>query len=469
MKRIIFVVMAILSAAFFAFAQDEGVDLTIYNQNFALIKDKRSLDFKKGINQIRFSDVASQIDPTSVHFKSLTAPESCVIQEQNYEYDLVSATKLLQKYIDKKIKISSEAGTAYEGTLMSYDADNIVISNPQTKSLDMVSRKDNIRTISFEELPEGLITKPTLMWQIANDKAGKHLTEVSYLTNGINWLCDYVAVVDKEDKNVDLSGWVTIDNKSGTAYKDAGLKLIAGDVHRVTEAAPVGGRRLVIAEMAKAAPQFEEKAFFEYHMYTLQRKATIKDNQIKQLSLLSASNVPVKKLFIFDAVDYFGWNWYYYEDQQPSKEQKVRVKLELTNSEKNNLGMPLPKGKVRVYKKDTDGSLQFIGEDRIDHAPKDETIRLYLGDAFDVVGERKKINYRQGEKWAEESFEISLRNHKDSDIEVTVVERLWRYGNWKIIDKSQEFTKKDAQTIEFKVPVATNSESKVTYTVRYWW
>jgi hypothetical protein len=452
----------------FVFAQEkEGIEITIYNQNFGLVKDRRMLNLNKGINDIRFSDVAAYIEPASVYFESLTDPGGCLIQEQNYEYDLVSADKLLSKYIDKKIKIITKDDKVYDGVLMSYDAQNIVIS--VNNAISMVCRQDNIREISFPELPEGLITKPTLMWRISNTKAGGHLAEVSYLTQGINWSADYVAVIDKDDKNIDLSGWVTIDNKSGATYKDAGLKLIAGEVHRVREDREVRAMKLDMAKAVAEAPQFEEKAFFEYHMYTLQRKTTVKDNQTKQISLLSANNVPVKKLFIYDPVDYFGFYWYDYEDENSAKEQKIKVKLELANSKQNNLGLPLPKGKVKVYKMDSDGSLQFIGEDKINHTPKDEIIRLYIGEAFDVVGERKKTNYRQGNDWAEESFEISLRNHKETDIEVNVVEHMWRYANWKIIDKSQEFAKKDAQTIEFKVPVAKNSESKVSYTVKYWW
>jgi hypothetical protein len=460
--------LACLFIASSAFAQEkEGVEVTIYNQNFGLVKDRRNLDFTSGVNNIRFSDVAAAIEPESVHFKSLTNPLGCVIQEQNYEYDLVSADKLLSKYIDKKIKVVTKDDKVYEGTLMSYDADQAVILSGN--GLSMVARKDNIRDISFPELPEGLITKPTLMWQIANDKAGKQLTEVSYLTNNITWSADYVVVADKDDKFIDLAGWVTVDNKSGAAYKDASLKLIAGEVHRAPQEQGRFDKRVYAAQaMEAAAPQFEEKAFFEYHMYTLQRKTTVKDNQTKQIALLSANNVPVKKLFIFDPVDYYGWYWYNYEGSQP-KEQKVKVKIEIANTKQNNLGMPLPKGKIKVYKQDSDGSLQFIGEDAIDHTPKDEKIRLYLGDAFDVVAERKKINYRQGEKWAEETFEISLRNHKESDIEVNVVERMWRYANWKITDKSHEFIKKDAQKVEFNVPVPKDGETKITYTVKYWW
>lgn len=467
MRILLIIFVLVLSVVTFSFCEDENVELTIYNQNFALIKDRRYLNLEKGISQIRFSDVASLIEPTSVHFKSLTAPDSSLIEEQNYEYDLVNATKLLSKYIDKKITILTEGGSVYEGILMSYDNYNLVISNPSDKSLNMISRGDNIKNIGFTELPEGLITKPTLMWQILAEKGGRHLTEVSYLTKGINWLCDYVVVVDKEDRNIDLSGWVTIDNRSGTTYKNAGLKLIAGDVHRIQEGEK--GKSLIntmLNERAPSAPQFEEKSFFEYHMYTLQRNTTLKDNQTKQISLLNASNVPVSKLFIYDPALMIGWR--YYRDAEITREQKVNVKIEVVNNQKNNLGMPLPKGKVKVYKKDTDGKLEFIGEDLIDHTPKDEKIRLYLGDAFDVVGERKRIDFQQVGNTEEETIEVSLRNHKEEDIEVIVIEHLWRYMNWEVKYKTHDFNKKDAQTIEFKINVPKNQEVKISYTVKYW-
>jgi hypothetical protein len=466
MKNLVIFVFCFLFC--FSARAQENVELTVYNQNFALVKDQRSLDLKKGLNKVDFKDVASLIEPTSVHFVSLTAPDSCSILEQNYEYDLMSSEKLLSKYIDKNIKIITKDAKTYEGTLSSFDSGNIVLSGQD--GLSMIVRPDNIAQISFDKTPEGLITKPTLVWEIENEKAGKHLTEVSYLTGGVNWLAEYVTVLDKDDKKISLDGWVSMTNASGASYKDAKLKLIAGDVRRVQPQASI--RNAVMYEkksLDASAPQFQEKAFFEYHMYTLQRKATLKNNQIKQISLLSSNDVPVKKLFVYDPVDYYGWNWYHYDNNQSTKEQKIKVKIELINSKQNNLGMPLPKGKVKVYKKDDDGSLQFVGEDQIDHTPKDETIKLYLGDAFDVVGERKRTNYRSGNNWAEESFEISLRNHKDSNIEINVIEHMWRYSNWKITDKSHEFTKKDAQTIEFKVPVARNGETKVTYTVRYWW
>ncbi|MEI8349804.1 MAG: hypothetical protein WCI77_06595 [Candidatus Omnitrophota bacterium] len=465
-KLYIFVVSIFLSLSVHA---QENVELTVYNQNFALVKDQRTFEFNKGANKIEFRDVASLIEPTSVHFVSLTAPESCFILEQNYEYDLMSSDKLLSKYIDQPIKVITKDEKNYDGILASYDAINLVLNNGG--ALSMITRADNVKQISFEKIPEGLITKPTLVWEIDSKKEGKHLTEVSYLTGGVNWNCEYVAVLDKNDKNISLDGWVSVDNRSGASYKNAKLKLIAGDVKRVANASMerAGMMKASYALAEKAVPQFEEKAFFEYHMYTLQRKATLKNNQTKQISLLSAANIPIKKLFVYDPVDYYGWNWYYYDTRPDNKEQKIKVKLELVNSKQNNLGIPLPKGKVKVYKKDTDESLQFAGEDQIDHTPKDETVRLYIGDAFDVVGERKQTSYRTGHDWAEESFEVSLRNHKDSNIEVMVVEHLYRYANWKIIEKSHEFNKKNSNTVDFKVPVSSNGETKVTYTVRYWW
>jgi len=466
MRKIVFFVFVVFFCLS-AYAQ-ENVELTVYNQNFALVKDQRYLDLKKGINKIEFKDVASLIEPTSVHFVSVSAPNSSSILEQNYEFDLLNSDKLLLKYIDKNIKIVTKDSKNYEGILSSYDGNNIVISSAQ--GLSMIVRPDNIAQISFDKIPEGLITKPTLVWELDNEKEGKQLTEVSYLTGGVNWDCEYVTVLDKDDKNISLDGWVSLNNQSGATYNNAKLKLIAGDVKRAKEEVNiVHAQDAMLMKSKEAAPQFQEKAFFEYHMYTLQRKATLKNNQKKQISLLNGNNIPVNKLFIYDPVDYYGWYWYHYDNEQGTKEQKIKVKLEVKNSKQNNLGMPLPKGKVKVYKKDEDGSLQFVGEDKIDHTPKDETIRLYLGDAFDVVGERKRINYRAGDHWAEESFEISLRNHKDSDIVVNVIEHMWRYANWKIINKSHEFNKKDAQTIEFKVPVAKDQETKVSYTVRYWW
>lgn len=463
MKKLVLVILSLLFATS-VFAQG-SVEVTIYNQNFALVKDQRYLEFDKGINKIEFKDVAALIEPTSVHFVSVTSPASCNILEQNYEYDLVNASKLLFKYIDKKIKVVTKEGDVYDGTLLSYDEGQLVIQT--SNGLAMIARPENIKQIAFDKLPEGLITKPTLIWLIESKNRGKQLTEVSYLTNGVNWYCEYVAVLDKDDKNLDLDGWVSIDNKCGATYEDAKLKLIAGEVKRAQDKLRYEAKGEVMLREAEA-PQFEEKAFFEYHMYTLQRTTTLKDNQTKQVSLLNAAGVPIKKEFIFDPSK-GQYHWWYYSDNKETLKEKIRVELEFVNSKNNNLGMPLPKGKVKVYKKDTDGSLQFIGEDAIDHTPKDEKLRLYVGDAFDIVGERTRKDFKTEYRTAYETFEIVLRNHKDEDVEVKVDEKLWRYTSWEIVKTSADYEKKDATTIEYLAKVPKNGEVKVTYTVKYWW
>ncbi len=465
MKRFALVMLSLLFAVP-AFAQ-ESVEVTVYNQNFALIKDQRYFDLDKGINKLEFKEVAAQIEPTSVHFTSITAPASASILEQNYEYDLVSASKLLSKYIDRKIKVMTKQGDVYEGTLMSYDENQLVIQT--ANGIAMVARPVNINQITFEKLPEGLITKPTLVWLVSSDKRMKHLTEVSYLTKGMGWNCEYVTVLDKDDKSMEFGGWVSINNNCGAIYENAKIKLIAGEVKRAAGAVLGRAVRSDFAMNEKSKSEFEEKSFFEYHMYTLQRPATIKDNQTKQISLLNATGVPVKKELIFDPSK--GKNhWWYYSDNSETLKENARVEIVVMNSKADKLGMPLPKGNVKVYKKDTDGSLQFIGEDSIEHTPKDEKIRLYIGDAFDVLGERTRKDFRtEGHHIAYETFEIVLRNHKEQDTEIKVVEKLWRYTNWDIVAQSVNFEKKDASTMEYTAKVPKNGETKITYTVKYTW
>ncbi|MFH2068641.1 MAG: DUF4139 domain-containing protein [Candidatus Omnitrophota bacterium] len=470
MKRIMLVlgICFVLFDSSVAFGQEmerKEVGLTIYNQNFALVRDLRFLNLKEGMNQVRFSDIASQIDATSVHFKSLTAPAECSILEQNFEYDLVNADKLLRKYIDNEIKILTQDSSFYQGFLSSYDSNQLVLVKDKEKGPVFMVNRENIRNLEFPQLPEGLITKPTLVWSLANAKSGRHLVELGYLTNGMTWRADYVASVAKDDKNISLNAWVTINNNSGAGYENAGLKLIAGDVHRVTEQPAVQRDVILRAEKSMAAAaQFEEKSFFEYHLYTLQRKTDLKNNQTKQIALFAAPRVPVEKIYTYDGALY---RWYYYDswkDQPYNK--KVEVKLDFKNSEKNGLGIPLPKGKIKVYKADSDDTLQFIGEDQIDHTPKDEKISLFLGNAFDVVGERKITNHKMVTAnlyW--DTYEITLRNHKKEPIAVKVVEHQW--GDWNIIQSSHKYEKKDAFTLEFNLPVEKDGESTITYTAEY--
>ncbi|MCK4244846.1 MAG: DUF4139 domain-containing protein [Candidatus Omnitrophica bacterium] len=486
MKKIIGVIGIVVLLSSFVSAEEmrqKEISLTIYNQNFGLVKDIRYLSLKKGLNIIRFVDVAREIDATSVSFKSLRAPESCIIQEQNFEYDLISRNKLLEKYLDQEIILERTEGTTEEtydkwATLGkgSRQRKEVTPKIKRVKAILLSTKGGMVVKIGDEiylnplgrvilpALPEGLITKPTLLWELLNEKPGMHTVEVTYLTNGINWKADYISIVNRDDKKIDLNGWVTIDNKSGATYKNAGLKLIAGEVHRVEER-PKYKRDLMLREAKAgiAAPQFKEKAFFEYHLYTLQRKTTLKDNQTKQISLFTATEIPTKKLFTYDGAIYRGW-WRSSEKEPCNK--KVAVSLEFKNEKKYGLGIPLPKGKIRVYKKDVDGSLEFIGEDQIDHTPKNEKVKLFLGNAFDIVGERKCTEHRKiSSRVYQNSYEITLSNHKKEDVKVIVIEHL--YGDWQILSESQPHTKKDAFTIEYPVSIPKDGKATVTYTALY--
>lgn len=429
-----------------------GTELTIYNQGFALAKERRNLFLKSGVNLVKYTDVASQIDPTSVMFRDMTDPTTIVL-EQNYEYDLVSKTKILEKYLDEEITvIAREGDTSKEikGKLLSY-SDGITLETDSG-----IISINNYDSISFPELPEGLLTKPTLVWKLYTEREGERPTETTYLTDGISWRADYIATVNADDTAMNFSGWVTTTNNSGTAYPDTQLKLVAGDVHRVYESKRYGEVYEDYAMPSAGYEQgFAEEALFEYHMYSLDRKTDILNNETKQISLLASEGVPITKELVYDGA---------------SNGTKVQVKLNFKNSEAQALGIPLPKGLVRVYKEDASGQLQFVGEDQIDHTAKDEKVRLYLGDSFDVVGERTATQSDNiGKGMYRQSYEIALRNHKDTAVEVVVSEYVG--SSWTITQNSDNYTERDAYNIEFKVNVPANGEKTVTYTVehRYYW
>ncbi len=454
-----------------------ATEVTVYNSNLGLVKETRPFSFKSGLNELKVEDVAALIDPTSVHFKSLTAPDAVTVLEQDFRYDLASPESILNRYLGREIELERPVGRdgdkreTIKGVLLSNAGGRVLQSNGKILINPAGSPV-------LPELPEGLLTKPTLVWKLNSTKSGSHQGQISYLTSGMSWSADYVLVVDKDDASGDLTAWTTITNNSGATYKNAKLKLVAGDVHR----APVSRMENSFTErrsMMKAgamADNMTEKTFFEYHLYTLARPTTLAENSSKQVEMASAAGVPIKKLYIYDGVqglygNNFGESGYWDPNYGISSDKKVAVFLELKNKKSDGLGLPLPKGRLRVYKKDDEGSLQFAGEDTIDHTPKDEKIRVKMGDAFDFVGERKRVNYSSdlNKHRFEETFEIRLRNHKDSDATVTVVEHLYRWTNWKIIDSSLKFSKKDAQTVEFEVPVNKEGETVLTYTVKYSW
>ena len=466
--------LVVAVAAPAAVAQEkEGVAVTVYNGGYCVVREVRSLDIgKDGI--VKFTDVAKRIDATTVHFKSLTDPKAKLL-EQNYQYDLVSANKLLQKYIDKKIDVICEGKSTYAGVLLSFDGRQLVLKQEDGKIV-MVQRPDNVRDIRFSALPGGLLTRPTLVWLVATEKPGKQLAEVTYQASGISWHAEYVLVLNGNDTAADLSGWVSVQNNSGKTYTESKMKFIAGDVRRVVDA-PRELRYARGVAMAKGtvAPM-QEKAFFEYHMYTLPRPSTVADNEIKQLEMFTpARGVKVDKKYLYNPLGSFRWGYggrYTDRSYGVTSPKKVNVFIEFKNTKQNQLGMPLPAGKIRVYKQDPDDkALEFIGEERIDHTPKDEELSLQIGNAFDIVGERKQTEFRveSGRKWMSESIEIKIRNHKKEDVTVRIKEPLYRWVNWKIVEKSHEFKKLDSRNIAFDVKVPKDGETKVTYTVEYTW
>ncbi len=442
-------------------AQQAAIDLTVYNSNIGLVKELRQFDLDTGVNQVQVSDVPASIIPESVHFRSLDDPQAVVL-EQNYEYDIVGSQKLLQKYVDQPIVVITEDGSRHEGTLLSGDQDIIL----QTKEGGVdVLKYDQIRQFSFPALPEGLITKPTLNWLVDASKAGKQEVELAYLTNNINWEANYVLVLAKDSTQLDLDGWITLDNRSGASYKDARLKLVAGDVNRVTGG--MGGSNEIYKTMAPVpapAPEVQQRTFGEYHLYEIPRPVTIKDNQTKQIQFLNARGVPAQKIFVFD-----NFTTPLRAADNGAMKGNIDVKVRFDTGEKG-VNAQLPAGVVRMYQPDEDGSPLFIGEDHIDHTPKGEEVTLTVGQAFDLVGERTQTeSKRLGDKAWRESYKIVLRNHKeDQDVKIHVIEHLNHGVNWEILQSSPaEFTQLNSNTVEWVLSVPAQGEATLTYTVEY--
>ena len=432
------------------------VMVTIYNGNLGLVKDLREVRFPSGQSEVQFMDVAASIDPTTVHLKSLTDASGLKILEQNYEYDLLTSQKLMEKYVGRKVRLYQSDGTYHDATLLS--------TNGPIFEINGQIHMGQFGRLVLPSLPENLVAKPTLMWLLRNQTARPQRVEASYLTSGITWKADYVMVLNAGDTLADLTGWVTIDNKSGATYANAALKLVAGDVNR----APDGRRDQRMMELAAKAASpasasfdFASEGFFEYHLYTLDGRTTVKDNQTKQLSLLSSSEIPVRKeLIYYGAADYYR-NAY----GVPMSNQKVAVYLEVKNSKENRLGLPLPKGKVRVYKADTSGSQQFVGEDWIDHTAKDESVKIKLGNAFDVVGERTQKEFKKlASNLYEVEWEIALRNHKTEPQTVTVIEPV--PGDWQVLSSTHPYDKVEAHTLKYQIAVPKEGATKLTYRVR---
>lgn len=480
-----------------AVADDGSTALTIYNQNFFVAREHVPLDLQSGVNEAHYTGVAAHLEPDSVILRD-PGGRALQILEQNYRNDPVSQELLLSFYEGKAIDFivgrnADGSDIKLKGKVIRSGFVPITYVNgyPQQTSMQPIIEVDGVLRFGlpgqpiFPALSSDAILKPTLNWLLETNQPGKFNAEISYVSGGMTWESDYNVVVQddpgKKTDLLDMIGWITMQNRSGKTFENARIKLLAGDVNKIQPPVPMS-KALYAAEdramnAGAMAPVVREKSFDEFHLYTLQRATTLRDQETKQVEFVRSTGIPAKRLFIYDGARVADYGYYNQEQIRQdvgygtASNPKVWIMEEFKNSETNHLGIPLPKGKLRFYRRDTDGHLEFVGENTIDHTPKDETIRVYTGNAFDVVGERKRTNYRvdSNQRWMDETFEIRLRNHKKDPVDVRAVERLYRWTNWKITEQSTNFTKKDAQTIEFPVTIAPNGEQVITYTVHYSW
>lgn len=516
LTRALGLVVVLLAAATTAAQEKDGVSLTIYSTaspgavppelyqpalrraygqydgilipGYAQVRQQRPVSIGAGQAPLRFTDVAAFIEPTTVMFESLTDPAGTTVLEQNFEFDLVSADKLLERFLDRPIHVvypRTDGGDPERvaGKLLSARPGQVILMTDDKNQPVQILPTSDAR-LGLSELPGGLITRPTLVWLLNSSRAGEQLVRVTYQTSGITWWADYNAVFaeDAHDANkgkLDLGAWVSILNGSGARYPDAALKLVAGDVQRAPQPMPAGRAARgggIAANEALSAPQFQEKAFFEYHLYTLQRRTTLPDNSTKQIELFpTRRDIPCERVYVYYGMPTDGW---FYGGPMIDAQlgvpmnKKVDVYVRFANDEASGLGMPLPSGRVRVNKLDpADNTLEFIGENVLDHTPRNEKVLLKLGSAFDVVGERKQTDfqYNEARRRIDESFEIRVRNRKQEPVRVIIKETLFRWSGWEVTKKSTSFEKIDYRTIHFPVDVAPDKEAVVTYTVRYEW
>ncbi len=446
-------------------ADQKEVALTIYNDQLALVKDLRVIRLERGFNQLAFREVSAQMRPETALFRNLSKVDDYRLIEQNFNFDLLTPQKLLEKYVGKEVRIVKTHPQTGE--------ESIVVATVLSVNNGVVLRiGDQIHTgvpgrIVFDKIPENLRDRPTLVMQLNSGTSNPQDVQLTYLTGGLSWKADYVAELDKSDKYLDLTGWVTLSNLSGTSYKNAKLQLVAGDVNRVKNDYKEASKkfRMLASDTAVAEQDMIEEALFEYHLYTLQRPTDILENQTKQVSLLNATRVPVKKEFLLQG------QHYYYQSSYGSigEKMKVGVYVEFNNSKTSNLGLPLPKGVVRVYKNDRSGNAQFVGEDHIDHTPKKENVKLKLGDAFDVTADKKQTSFKKAHAIGKydyayiASFQVDLKNAKSEEVEVVVREPI--PGDWQMRKESHKHVKVAAGTAEWKIKVPAEGKTSLIYDV----
>jgi hypothetical protein len=444
---------------------DDQVELavTVYNADLALVREVRSIRLQRGISDLQFQDIAATVNPATVHFRSLSEPGRVSVLEQNYEYDLLDPDKLLRKYIGRDVTLIRrrlEGGVARDeevtARLVSYNGAPVWrIGSEIVTGL----HADHMR---FPELPGNLFSRPTLIWSLRNDGEVRHRVEASYLASQLSWQADYVLTVGRDEREADLDGWVTLTNRSGTSFREASLQFVAGDVHRVRDAIATFDGTAMRRSVAAPAAELAQQAFGDYHLYSLARRSSINNNETKQVSMLAAAGFPVRKRYVVD-----GQAFYYRNAHHPGApvRDQVQVYYEFRNDTKSGLGSPMPAGVVRVYQADSHGAIQFVGEDRLGHTPKDETVNLKIGHAFDVVAERKQTDFQKvGSSAYEVAYAVTLRNHKTAPVTVEVNEPIG--GTWRVLGASHPHVKTDAWAARFTVPVPGDGAVTLTYRVR---
>ncbi len=443
--------------------QRRDLALTVYNNNYGLVRETREMEAPKGLIEIEYGAVADRIEATSVIVKPLAGPNAMTILEQSVRRNILTASSLLEQSVGKLVTVtrprlagSTESEEKRQGLLLSVEPTGTVIRFGNDVEINPPG------TISLQEIPQGMLAKPALIWLVQNEQEGKQLIETSYLTNDINWKAEYVAKLGEDEARMDLTGWVTVENKSGVSFGDVKLRLVAGDVRRVMEpgSPQIPQRARAMAAEKADTPGFTEQSFADYHFYSLDRTATFEHRETKQLALFESQNVAVKKKYIFDSTPWArgaGPKW--------SEKNKVSITVEFENKTETGLGVPLPRGRIRAYKADSTGAPQFIGEDFLDHTAKDERGRLRMGDAFDVIGERSQTDFKQlSPRVSEIAYSITLRNRKEQDVEVVVIEHA--YGDWEVVRETLPHVKKDSHTLEYTVAVPKGGETTVSYVYR---
>ena len=498
MKRILAALILLAGAAWAVTPPDKpatdthpGTALTIYNQDFGVVRQPLTLDLQSGVTQVRFGKATAHVEPQSVILRDLVGKNPFRILEQNYRNDPVSQEMLLSLYegrtIDFELNPGAQDPVVVKGKIVrsgyvppTFNQYGQPIYGGNSQPIIEVNGQMRFGLPGlpvFPDLGDDTILKPTLNWLIQSDQATQVNAEVSYVSGGLNWAADYNLVAPESGDTIDFIGWISFQNHSGTNFEDARIKLIAGDVNKVTPAQmrEYAMKSTTMDVNAAAPPPVQEKAFDEYHMYTLQRSVTLHDNETKQVEFLRGTGVKSQRIYVYDGAQ-LPYGLYNYDvrgdvNYGTQSNKKIWVMQEFKNTKENGLGIPLPKGRLRFYRRDDDGRLEFVGENEIDHTPADETVRVYTGNTFDVVGERKRTNYHvdSNQRYFDESYEVRVRNHKKEAVTVRVVEHMFRWTNWQLTSASHKYNKKDAQTIEFPVTIPPNGEAVVDYTVHYSW